>query len=251
MAITIKDPEATQKMRTVNRIVAMVLETMKQEVRPGITTGKLDQIAEEIIRSNGAVPAFKGYGGYPASICASVDNEIIHGIPSNSRVLEEGSIIGIDVGAYIHGYNGDGARTFPVGEISEEARELIRVTEASFWAGMQYAKEGCYLYQISAAIQKTASAHGCGIVKEFVGHGIGRQMHEEPNVPNYKPFFGRGPKLKSGMTLAVEPMINAGGAAVRMLDDGWTVVTADGSLSAHYENTLLIKPDGYEILTQV
>ena len=251
MAITIKDAEAIEKMKVANRIVALVHQEMKQIVRPGISTAKLDKVAEQIIRDHGAVPSFKGYGGYPASICASVDEQIIHGIPSEKRILAEGSIVGIDVGACIHGYHGDGARTYPVGEISQEAQKLIKVTRDSFWAGMAYAKAGNHLYQISAAIQKTAAAAGCGIIKEFVGHGIGRQMHEDPNIPNYKPLFGRGPKLEAGMTLAVEPMINAGGAAIRILEDGWTVVTADGSLSAHYENTILITPQGFEVLTKV
>lgn len=250
MAISIKNAEAIEKMRTANRIVALVHEEMKKQVRPGITTAKLDMIAEEIIRSAGATPSFKGYHGFPASICASVDDEIIHGIPSKKRVLREGSIVSIDVGAYIGGYHGDGARTYPVGEISEEAAQLIRVTRESFFAGMEFAKEGCHLHQISAAIQKKASAFGYGIVRQYVGHGVGTEMHEDPPIPNYKPI-GRGPKLVAGMTLAIEPMINMGTAAVRVLDDGWTVVTQDGSLSAHYENTILITPSGYEILTQL
>lgn len=250
MAISIKNAEGIEKMRIANRIVAMVHEEMQKQVRPGITTGKLDKIAEEIIRSCGAVPSFKGYHGYPASICASIDDEVIHGIPSNKRVLREGSIVAIDVGAYINGYHGDGARTYPVGEISQEASDLIRVTRDSFWAGMEYAKEGNHLHEISAAIQKVATAHGYGVVRQYVGHGVGHEMHEDPPIPNYKPI-GRGPRLVAGMTLAIEPMINAGGADVRVLDDDWTVVTRDGSLSAHYENTILITHDGYEILTQL
>ena len=249
-AIRVKDAEAVEKMRVSNRIVAMVLETMKNEVRPGISTLELDRIAEEIIRSAGATPSFKHYHGYPASICASVDEEIVHGIPRAETVLKEGSIVSIDVGAYIGGYHGDGARTFAVGEVSEEALDLIRRTEESFFAGMAYAKAGCYLYQISAAIEKHAKSYGLGIVKEYVGHGIGTEMHEEPPIPNYKPF-GRGPRLEAGMTLAVEPMITRGSAAIRILDDGWTAVARDGSLSAHYENTILITSDGYEILTRL
>ena len=250
MAIVVKDQEAIEKMRVANRIVALVHAEMKKEVRPGITTGKLDEIAEEVIRSAGATPSFKGYHGYPASICTSVEEEIIHGIPSHRKVLTEGSIISIDAGAYIHGYHGDGARTYPVGEVSEEANRLIRVTREAFFAGMEYAKAGCRLYQISAAVQKKAKQHGYGIVKEYVGHGVGREMHEDPPIPNYKPF-GLGPRLAAGMTLAVEPMITAGRAKIRVLPDGWTVVTEDGSISAHYENTILITPDGYEILTRL
>ncbi len=250
MAISIKNAEAIEKMRVANRIVALVHEEMKKQVRPGITTAKLDQIAEDIIRSAGAAPSFKGYNGFPASICASVDNEIIHGIPSKKRVLREGSIVSIDVGAYIGGYHGDGARTYPVGEISEEAAQLIRVTRDAFFAGMEFAKEGNHLYQISAAIQKKATSYGYGVVRQYVGHGVGTQMHEDPPIPNYKPI-GRGPRLTAGMTLAIEPMINMGSAGIRVLEDGWTVVTEDGSLSAHYENTILITPDGYEILTQL
>ncbi len=250
MAISVKNAEAIETMRTANRIVALVLEEMGKQVRPGVTTGRLNQIAEEIIRSFGAVPSFKGYEGFPASICTSVDNEVIHGIPSNKRVLREGSIIGIDVGACFKGYHGDGARTYAVGEISAEAERLIRVTRDAFWAGVKFAGEGHHLHEISAAVQKTAESAGYGVVREFVGHGIGREMHEDPPIPNYKTI-GRGPRLTAGMTLAVEPMINAGGKAIRILENKWTVVTRDGSLSAHYENTILITHDGYEILTRV
>ena len=247
-AIRIKDAEAVERMRVSNRIVAMVLDEMKKQVRPGVSTLELDKVAEEIIRSAGATPSFKDYHGYPASICTSVDDEIIHGIPRAEKVLREGSIISIDVGAYIGGYHGDGARTYAVGEASSEALDLIRRTEEAFFAGMEYARAGCYLHQISAAIEKHAKHYGLGIIKEYVGHGIGTEMHEDPPIPNYKPF-GRGPRLEAGMTLAVEPMITRGSAAIRILDDGWTVVTRDGSLSAHYENTILITSGGYEILT--
>ena len=249
-AIRVKDAEAIEKMRVSNRIVAMVLEQMKSEVRPGISTLDLDRIAEEIIRSAGATPSFKNYHGYPASICTSLDDVVIHGIPRADEILREGSIVSIDVGAYIGGYHGDGARTYTVGEASPEAKDLILRTKEAFFAGMAYAKAGGYLYEISAGIQKHAKHYGLGIVKEFVGHGIGTEMHEEPPIPNYKPF-GRGPRLEAGMTLAVEPMITRGSAAIRILDDGWTVVTCDGSLSAHYENTILITAGGYEILTRL
>ncbi len=250
MAITIKSADAIEKMRVANRIVALVHDEMKKRIAPGVSTAWLDEIAEDVIRSEGAVPSFKGYNGFPGSICTSVNEQIIHGIPSKECVLKEGDIISVDVGAIWKGYHGDGARTFPVGNISEDAKRLIRVTRDSFFQGMEYAKEGNYLYQISAAIHKTAKAHGYGVVRDFVGHGIGTEMHEEPPIPNYKPI-GRGPRLVAGMTLAIEPMINQGSASVRILDDGWTVVTKDGSLSAHYENTILITSGGYEILTRL
>lgn len=250
MAISVKNAEAIERMRISCRIVAEVLEEMKNLVRPGVTTAELDRVAEEIIRSYGAVPSFKGYQGYPASICASVDDQVIHGIPSKKTYLREGSIIGIDVGAYLNGYHGDGARTFAVGDIAPEAQQLIDVTRDSFFAGMKFAKAGNHLHEISAAIQQKAESYGYGVVRDYIGHGVGREMHEDPPIPNYKPI-GRGPRLVAGMTLAIEPMINIGRPEVEVLEDDWTVVTRDGSLSAHYENTILITETGYEILTQV
>ncbi len=250
MAISVKNAEAIEYMRISCRIVAEVLEEMKHLVRPGVTTAELDRIAEEIIRSHGAVPSFKGYEGYPASICASVDDQVIHGIPSKKTVLREGSIVGIDVGAYLNGYHGDGARTFAVGDIAPEAQKLMDVTRESFFAGMKFAKAGNHLHEISAAVQAYAEKNGCGVVRAYVGHGVGREMHEDPPIPNYKTI-GRGPKLVAGMTLAIEPMINLGRPEVEVLDDDWTVVTCDGSLSCHYENTILITETGYEILTQL
>ena len=196
------------------------------------------------------MPSFKGYEGYPASICASVDDQVIHGIPSKKTVLREGSIVGIDVGAYLNGYHGDGARTFAVGDIAPEAQKLMDVTRESFFAGMKFAKAGNHLHEISAAVQAYAEKNGCGVVRDYVGHGVGREMHEDPPIPNYKTI-GRGPKLVAGMTLAIEPMINLGRPEVEVLDDDWTVVTCDGSLSCHYENTILITETGYEILTQL
>lgn len=250
MAISVRNPEAIERMRVSCRIVAEVLEEMKRRVRPGVTTAELDRVAEEIIRSHGAVPSFKGYEGYPATICASVDDQVIHGIPNKKTVLKEGSIIGIDVGAYLNGYHGDGARTFAVGDIAPEAQKLMDVTRESFFAGMKFAKAGNHLHEISAAIQAEAERHGYGVVRDFVGHGVGREMHEDPPIPNYKTI-GRGPKLVAGMTLAIEPMINMGRPEVEVLEDDWTVVTCDGSLSSHYENTILITETGYEILTQL
>lgn len=248
MAITIKDQEAVDQMRKAGRIVAKVLQEMEKMVKPGVTTASLDQAAEEIIRSYGATPSFKGYGGYPASICASIDEQVIHAIPARSQVLREGSIISIDVGACKDGYHGDAARTLPVGEIQPEARRLIETAKQAFFHGVEIVKPGRHLYEISKRVQRAVESHGYGVVREYVGHGIGKVLHEPPMIPNYKPI-GRGPKLKAGMTLAIEPMINEGRPEVEVLEDGWTVVTRDGSRSAHYENTILITETGYEILT--
>lgn len=250
MAITIKNPEEIEKMRIANRIVAEVHEAMKKEVRPGVSTGYLDKVAEDIIRSKGAVPSFKGYHGFPGSICASVNDQVIHGIPDKKSIIREGDIISVDVGAYIGGFHGDGARTFAVGEISDEAKTLIEVTKNSFFEGMKFAKEGNHLHEISAAIQEYVESHGCSVVREFVGHGIGRELHEDPQIPNYKTR-GRGPRLQKGMTLAIEPMVNLGRREVRVLSDNWTVITLDKSLSAHYEHTILITDGEPELLTQL
>lgn len=249
MAITVKTAEEIEKMRVANHIVGYVLKEIGQYVVPGVSTWDLDKKAEEMIRSFGAVPSFKGYEGFPASICASVDDEVIHGIPSKKTILHEGSIISIDVGAYIGGYHGDGARTFPVGAISKEAQKLIDVTRNSFYEGVKFAKNGAHLHEICAGVQAEAEKYGYGIVRDYCGHGIGTRMHEDPSIPNYKPI-GRGPKLCTGMCLAVEPMITMGTWEVEVLENDWTVVTRDGSLAAHHENTILITDDGYEILTQ-
>lgn len=250
MAITIKDQEGALKMREAGRIVAEVLEAMKELVRPGVSTKELDQAAEEIIRSHHAIPSFKGYSGFPASICASIDEEVIHGIPSKQRILKEGQIISIDVGAYKDGYHGDACRTYGVGAISEEDQRLIKAAENGFFAGCRLLKSGAYLYDISKAIQRSVEREGFSVVRDYVGHGIGKAMHEEPMIPNYKPFgFQRGVRLQKGMALAIEPMITAGSYKVSVLSDGWTVVTKDKSKAAHYENSVLITEDGYEILT--
>ena len=250
MAIIVKSPEEIEKIRKSCQIVAEVLEEMKHQVRPGVSTLYLDQVAEEIIRSYGATPSFKNYHGFPASICASIDNCVIHGIPSEKQVLKEGQIISVDVGALLNGFHGDAARTYPVGEISAEAAKMIEAAEASFWAGVEYAKEGNHLHEISAAIEKKAKSYGCGVIRDFVGHGVGAMLHEDPAIPNYKPI-GRGPRLAAGMTLAIEPMLSAGDWEVDVLDDGWTTVSRDGSLTSHYENSILITPAGYEVLTML
>lgn len=250
MAITIKNADQILKVREASKIVAEVHALMNEAIKPGISTYELDKMAEKLIRSRGAVPSFKGYYGYPASICASINDQVIHGIPSKDIVLQEGDIISVDVGAYLNGYHGDGAKTYPVGEISQEAKDLIEVTRNSFFEGIKFAKEGNHLHEISSNIQKYVESHGYSVVRDFVGHGIGESMHEDPQIPNYK-VRGRGPKLQKGMTLAIEPMVNIGRHEVRVLSDNWTVITIDGSLSAHYEHTILITEDSPELLTQI
>ncbi len=234
-------------MRPANRLVAEVLRELREAVTPGITTGDLDALAEQRIREAGGQPAFKGYHGYPATICASVNEQVIHGIPSR-RALVDGDIISIDVGAVIDGFYGDSAITVPVGTISSRAAELLRVTEESLYKGIEQARVGGRISDIGHAVQRHVEAHGFSVVREFVGHGIGTAMHEEPQIPNYgEP--GRGPRLAEGMVLAIEPMINAGRPAVKILEDGWTAVTRDGSLSAHFEHTVCVTASGPIILT--
>jgi methionyl aminopeptidase len=236
-------------MREAGRIVAETHRLMAQAVRPGVTTAELDRIAEEFILSQGATPSFKGYNGFPASICTSVNEELVHGIPSQ-RVLKEGDIISIDIGACYKGYHGDSAWTYPVGTISEEAARLLEVTERALYEGLAQAGPDVRLYTISHAIQKCVEDAGFSIVRELVGHGVGTRLHEEPQIPNYG-IPGRGPRLKPGMVLAIEPMVNAGSRHVLTLDDGWTVVTVDGKYCAHFEHTIAITADGYEILTKL
>ncbi|MCR8645773.1 type I methionyl aminopeptidase [Paenibacillus sp. N1-5-1-14] len=236
-------------MREAGRIVADTHRLLKQAIRPNITTKELDQIAEEYIRSQGAIPSFKGYGGFSGSICASVNDELVHGIPG-PRKLSEGDIISIDIGAQYKGYHGDSAWTYPVGEISDTAKRLLEVTEQSLYAGLNEAGPDVRLYTISHAIQKCAEEAGFSIVREYVGHGIGSELHEDPQIPNYG-FPNKGPVLKPGMVLAIEPMVNVGERYVKTLQDNWTVVTVDGSLCAHFEHTIAITADGYEILTLV
>jgi methionyl aminopeptidase len=236
-------------MREAGRIVALTHQELARAIKPGVTTKQLDELAETFIRSKGAVPSFKGYGGFPGSICASVNEELVHGIPGK-RVLNEGDIISLDIGAEFQGYHGDSAWTYAVGKVSEEAERLMRVTEESLYKGLEQARPDARLSDISHAIQVHAEAAGFSIVREYVGHGVGRDLHEDPQIPNYGPP-GRGPRLKPGMVLAIEPMVNAGERYVRTLEDKWTVVTVDGKKCAHYEHTIAITEEGYEILTKL
>jgi methionyl aminopeptidase len=237
-----------EKMRAAGRLVGQVLTALAAHVAPGVTTGDLDAIAEGLITDAGAIPAFKGYHGYPATICASVNDEVIHGIPSGKRVLDEGDVIAIDVGASLGGYFGDSAVTLPVGKVSEPAARLLRVTEEALYKAIEQVRPGGRVSDIGHAVQAHVEAHGFSVVREFVGHGIGQQMHEEPQVPNYGER-GRGPRLAEGMVLAIEPMVNAGKPAVKVLGDGWTAVTRDHSLSAHFEHTVAVTANGPWILT--
>jgi len=230
-------------------IVAKTLDAIKTLVKPGITTEEIENFADAYIRANNAVPAFKGYRGYPASICTSVNNEIIHGIPSD-RVLKEGDIVSIDLGVYKDGFYGDAAYTFPVGEIYPDAERLLRVTEESLYIGIENARPDNRVSDISCSIQRHIESNGFSVVRAFVGHGIGRDLHEEPQIPNFG-LPNRGPRLKPGMTLAIEPMVNEGGYEVLILNDGWTTVTMDGKLSAHFEHTILVTSDKPKILTKI
>ena len=236
------------QMREAGRLVGEVLTELAAAVAPGVSTADLDALAEKRIRHAGATPAFKGYHGYPATICASVNDEVIHGIPSGRRVLGEGDVISIDVGAELNGYFGDSAVTLPVGKVSESAATLLRVTEESLYKAIEAARPGNRVSDIGHAVQQHCEAHGFSIVREFVGHGIGQKMHEEPQVPNYgQP--GHGPRLTEGMVLAIETMVNAGGPGVKVLADGWTAVTRDSSLSAHFEHTVAVTAGEPWILT--
>lgn len=246
--ITIKSKSEIEKMRAAGKITGEVLKLIEQHIKPGITTEQLDKIARNYIISKGATPSFFHYNGYPKNICLSVNDEVVHGIPSKNVVLSEGDIISVDVGACKDGYHGDAARTFAVGKISDEAQRLIDVTKQSFFEGIKYAVHGAKLGDVSAAIQEYVESHGFSVVRDLVGHGIGRNVHEDPSVPNFGKS-GKGVRLAAGMTLAIEPMVNAGEYDVCVLDDDWTVVTEDGSLSAHYENTILITKGECEILT--
>jgi len=248
MAITIKSAREIELMTEAGRILEIVHEEMKKALHPGMTTKDIDRIGEEVIRSYGCIPSFLNYHGYPASICVSVNDEVVHGIPSDKRVIKEGDIVSLDAGLIYKGYHSDAARTYGVGEISKEAKNLIDVTRESFFEGMKYAKEGNYLFEISAAIGRYANSHGYGVVRDLCGHGIGTALHEAPEIPNYE-VLRKGPKLRAGMTLAIEPMINMGTWQVDFMDDGWTVLTRDRKLSAHYENTVLITKDEPVLLT--
>ena len=248
--ITIKNKEQIAKMRDAGKIVAEVLALMEEHVAPGVSTWELDEIAENHIRKSGAVPTFLGYGGFPASICASINEEVVHGIPKTQRILNEGDIISIDVGATFRGYVGDAARTFPVGQISDENARLIEVTRRSFYEGLAQAVQGNRLGDISHAIQRYVERNGYSVIRDLVGHGVGEQMHEDPLVPNFGKK-GRGIKLSAGLTIAVEPMVAAGSYALEQLADNWTYVTKDRSMTAHYENTFAITDGEPEILTRL
>jgi methionyl aminopeptidase len=245
--ITCRSAAEIEKLRRVNQVVGRILAELRAMVAPGVTTQQIDALAEARVREAGAEPAFKGYHGYPATVCASINEQVVHGIPSK-RALVEGDIISIDMGARLDGFFGDSAVTVAVGRVSDEAARLLRVTEESLFHGIDAVKPGARVSDIGAAVQQHVEAHGFSVVREFVGHGIGTALHEEPQIANYGPA-GRGPRLTEGMVLAIEPMVNAGKHAVKVLSDGWTAVTRDGSLSAHFEHTVTVTRDGCEILT--
>jgi methionyl aminopeptidase len=247
--IVCKSPAEIEKMRAANELVADILDDLRQLIEPGVTTAALDAFAERAAREAGAEPAFKGYRGYPASLCASVNEEVVHGIPSASRALRAGDIISLDMGVKLDGFFGDSAVTVPVGPIDPRAQQLLRVTHEALCRAIAEVKVGARVSDIGSAVQSWVEAHGFSVVREFVGHGVGRSLHEEPQVPNYGPR-GRGPRLAEGMVLAIEPMVNMGKAAVRVLADGWTAVTKDGSLSAHFEHTVAVTANGADILTR-
>ena len=248
MAVTIKSEREIELMRESCRLLGIVHKELGEAIRPGMSTKDIDDLGESLIRKLGGIPNFKNYNGYPASICVSVNDEVVHGIPTKKRILQEGDIVSLDAGLIYKGYHSDAARTYGVGKISPEAQKLIDVTRESFFEGVKMAKAGNRLYDISNAIDAYIKPYGYGIVKDMVGHGIGTKLHEDPQIPNFAQKR-RGFKLEAGMTFAIEPMVNMGGWEVEWLDDDWTVVTADGSLSAHYENTVLITDGEPEILT--
>ena len=248
MAVSIKSAREIELMREAGRLLAIVHSELGKAIKPGISTKDIDVLGDKLIRSFGCIPNFLNYNGYPASICVSVNDEVVHGIPNHSRILQEGDIVSLDAGLIYKGYHSDAARTHAVGEISQEAKKLIEYTKQSFFEAMKVAKEGNHLYDISGAIDSYISQFGYGIVRDLVGHGIGTSLHEDPQIPNFAQRR-KGIKLQAGMTLAIEPMINIGRCDVEWLEDDWTVVTEDGSLSAHYENTILITNGEPEILT--
>ena len=236
-----------EKLRRVNQLVARILAELRQMTAPGVTTMEIDAAAEALVRAEGAVPAFKGYHGYPATVCASINEQVVHGIPCGRRLVE-GDVLSIDMGAKLDGFFGDCAVTVPVGGVSDDAVKLLRVTEEALFHGIEAVKPGARVSDIGASVQRHVETNGFSVVREFVGHGIGTALHEEPQIANYGPG-GRGPRLSEGMVLAIEPMVNLGGAGVKVLADGWTAVTRDGSLSAHFEHTVVVTPEGCEILT--
>ncbi len=245
--ITTKSPREIEYMREAGRIVALAHEAIKPYMKPGVTTAQINQICEETILAHGAAPSFKGLYGFPAAVCTSINSTLVHGIPSNTQ-LKNGDVISVDIGACYHGYHGDSAWTYTVGEVDEKTLDLLKVTEEALYVGLSYAKAGNHLSDISHAIGEYVFQHGYSIPRDYTGHGIGTQVHEDPDVPNFGPA-GRGVILKEGMTIAVEPMVHAGKPQTRVLADGWGVVTKDGSMTAHYEHTIVIRKDGYEILT--
>lgn len=246
--ISIKSEREIALLKEAGRIVALCHEEMKKQVRPGISTWELNEICEKIILANGATPSFKGYGGFPSAVCASVNEVVVHGFPSKKRILKSGDIIAIDIGACYKGYHGDSAWTYAVGTISEANKKLMQVTHDALFKGLEQVREGAHLGDVSAAIGSYVDSFGYGIVEEFTGHGVGRKLHEDPQIFNFGTP-GTGPILKEGMVLAIEPMVNAGTKHVRILSDGWTTVTKDKSNSAHYEHTIVVRKNGYEIMT--
>lgn len=248
MSVTIKSNREIELMREAGRILSLVHDELEKAIKPGISTKDIDRLGEELIRSYGCIPSFLNYNGYPASICVSVNDEVVHGIPHKKHIIREGDIVSLDAGVIYKGYHSDAARTHAVGEISADAKRLIDVTRESFFEGIKYAKAGNHLFEISRAIQKYVESNGFSVVRDLVGHGIGTELHEDPQIPNFKQI-GRGMRLQPGMTLAIEPMVNAGAYDVWWLEDDWTVVTQDGSLSAHYENTVLITDGEPELLS--
>lgn len=248
MPITIKSTREIELMTEAGRILECVHEELAKALKAGMTTHEVDCLGEEVIRSYGCIPSFLNYNGYPASICVSLNEEVVHGIPDKHRRIQDGDVVSLDAGVIYKGYHSDAARTYGIGEITKEAADLIRVTRESFFAGIKYAKEGNYLFEISSAIDRYASSRGYGVVRALCGHGIGTALHEAPEIPNYE-VNRKGAKLRAGMTLAIEPMINAGTWDVEWLDDNWTVISKDHSLSAHYENTVLITEDEPILLT--
>lgn len=248
--ITIKSDREIEIMKKANQIVAETFLYLEEKIKPGISTSAINELADNFMRNKGAKPSFLGYRGFPASVCISINDEVVHGIPDNKRVLQNGEIVSLDIGTIFEGFNGDSARTFAVGKISPEAARLIKVTEESLKIAIEKAEPGNRLSDISHAVQSFVEKNGFSVVRDYVGHGIGRKMHEDPQIPNFGPP-GRGPLLKPGMTLAIEPMVNIGRYEVKTLADGWTVVTSDGSFSAHFEDSIVITEKGPEVLSRV
>lgn len=250
MAVTIKSEREIALMREAGKILGTIHNDLAKEIKAGMSSYEIDKKCEEMIRSYGCIPSFLDYQGYPGSVCISINDEVVHGLPEKNKIVKDGDIVSLDIGVIHEGYQSDAARTIAIGEVSEEARKLMEVTKQSFFEGIKYAKAGNHLFDISGAIGDYAESFGYGVVRELVGHGVGRELHEDPQIPNYRQNR-RGMKLQKGMTLAIEPMINIGRPDVRWLDDDWTVVTDDGTLSAHYENTILITDGEPEILSLV